>query len=977
MKKMLSLAACGMFLASSSTMAVSCSLSFNPEKLLTIKLSDTTVFKDLIVNPIVNWNSAINNNSFDSKIIAKLQDTLITVDKHDNFEGALALKWKHDKDFKQWDFKLRDNIRWSGLENGRTVDKGKITAKDFFNTFRYVFNRNNRALTLDIWTSALKNGRELVDFLDKISNPNYFPDLEDTKHHKLYNQIFDKESDKYKGKPSLEKEMRSSYYLDRAIMAYNMTLDEEKSSQMALNTGLSTEKLAKESFEKGRIISQSKNEKGKETYDISFHLNKPTSYFETIISYLSFAPMPDFSVEYLTVDNDGEKASQFAGTSYSKAAGTKQGYETMWYSGPYVVDHYVSGRNLNLRRNENYFNKDNVHIHKILYSFSNKGDPASYRFFFQTGDISSFIVVPNDLAGWDTYVKNVEDPRFKGTNIVKTKPTTTWGFAFNYQSQGTTILENIRLNREGSLVEGKRTTRNVKQDADLNKTIALKSFRVMFRYMLNRSIFAKFFSSAIDGNSPTSSSLRNTYTSPFIATYKEDKPEISPESNKDNTVDYYDVMAKNYYDKSKTSKTQDKKTTTGWLIEVLKTNPKVKDLIKDDQLETWAKRFGSIEQENKTSKSALDPGKDTFFENDLLALSAFLKEDELSEKDDNFSLDQDPSKVKFKNDERAKKFIELIGKYDKVDPNKSYPDQDKNLNLLHQKVKLIKEQVKEDMNGLEINTNTPITVPFLMNPGNSSTGSATGYINFLTEALRTFNFLVRNRGNGDINSPFVIDVYTPSTSIEYSTLAKAGKSSIMEIGWSPDYADPTNYLYTVLYGGVFDYIMSLSKTFNKNSTGKLTPTKIIENDKQYYEQLRKSSQFLLNEIEKVDVTIPDHKKRFEELSKLENYLTLSSALIIPTFVKESESLPTVSYVDQLTISRFPLGTHPQRMVGVKIDEKIIQQHEFQERLKVYNEEKISGYQSLYPDANNQYLRGFKGDWNKEVDPKNSREVKPV
>ncbi|AJM71586.1 oligopeptide ABC transporter substrate-binding protein OppA [Mycoplasma yeatsii] len=971
MKKMLSLAACGMFLASSSTMAVSCSLSFNPEKLLTRKLSDTTVFKDLIVNPIVNWNSAINNNSFDSKIIAKLQDTLITVDKHDNFEGALALKWKHDKDFKQWDFKLRDNIRWSGLENGRTVDKEKITAKDFFNTFRYVFNRNNRALTLDIWTSALKNGRELVDFLDKISNPAY---TKEKKPHELYNPIFDKEGDVYQGLSALEKEMRSSYYLDRAIMAYNMELKdgnpedyEKKVINIALK-GQSTKELAENSFKNGKIISQTQQE----DYDISFHLNKPTSYFETVISYLSFAPMPDYSVRYLTIEGVQE-ASQFAGTSYSKASGKKDGYETMWYSGPYVVDSYVSGRNLNLRRNENYFNKENVHIHKILYSFSNKGDPASYRFFFQTGDISSFIVVPNDLAGWDTYVRNIEDPRFKGTNIVKTKPTTTWGFAFNYQSQGTTILENIRLNREGSLVEGKRTTRNVKQDADLNKTIALKSFRVMFRYMLNRSIFAKFFSSAIDGNNPTSSSLRNTYTSPFIATYKEDKPENSPEPNKDNTVDYYDVMAKNYYDKSKTSKTQDKKSTTGWLIEVLKS----KNIINDEQLESWAKRFGSIEQENKTSKSALDPGKDTFFENDLLALSAFLKEDELSEKDGNFSLDQDPSKVEFKNDERAKKFVELIGKYDKVDPNKSYPDQDENLNLLHQKVKLIKEQVKEDMNGLGINTNTPITVPFLMNPGNSSTGSATGYINFLTEALRTFNFLVRNRGNGDINSPFVIDAYTPSTSIEYSTLAKAGKSSIMEIGWSPDYADPTNYLYTVLYGGAFDYIMSLNKTFNKDSKGKLTPAKIIEKDKQYYEQLLKSSQFLLNEIENVDKTIPDHKKRFEALSKLENYLTLSSSLIIPTYVKESESLPTVSYVDQLTISRFPLGTHPQRMVGVKIDEKIIQQDEFDRRLRVYNKEKIDGYQSLYPDADGQYLRGFKGDWNKEVDPKNSRDVKPV
>ncbi|MBY7704974.1 hypothetical protein JIY74_32975 [Vibrio harveyi] len=81
--------------------------------------------------------------------------------------------------------------------------------------------------------------------------------------------------------------------------------------------------------------------------------------------------------------------------------------------------------------------------------------------------------------------------------------------------------------------------------------------------MLDRSIFAKFFSSAIDGNSQTSSSLRNTYTSPHIASYKDDhKPDNSTEQ-KDNTVDYFDVMSKNYYDKSKDSTNQEKTSTIG------------------------------------------------------------------------------------------------------------------------------------------------------------------------------------------------------------------------------------------------------------------------------------------------------------------------------------------------------------------------------------------------------------------------------
>ncbi|SYV96511.1 Uncharacterised protein, partial [Mycoplasma putrefaciens] len=90
----------------------------------------------------------------------------------------------------------------------------------------------------------------------------------------------------------------------------------------------------------------------------------------------------------------------------------------------------------------------------------------------------------------------------------------------------------------------------------------------MFRYLLDRSIFAKFHSSAIDGNKRLSSSLRNTYTSPFISTYENNKNEIpvaDPNSG-EKTADYLDFMAKNYFDLSKgdEAKNQGKESITGW-----------------------------------------------------------------------------------------------------------------------------------------------------------------------------------------------------------------------------------------------------------------------------------------------------------------------------------------------------------------------------------------------------------------------------
>ncbi|WP_434341831.1 oligopeptide ABC transporter substrate-binding protein OppA [Mycoplasma putrefaciens] len=959
MKKILGLTTSTLLIASSSMTAVSCSLGVNPYKLLSRRISDTTVYKDLITQPIVTWNSAINNSSSDGKVISKLQDTLITVDKHDNFEGALALKWKSSEDAKSWEFKLRKNIKWTAIENGKAVDKGAITAKDFFNTFRYVFNKNNRALTLDIWGSALANANKLIDFLNKLSNPTYNKDTK--KPDDLYDPRFDREN---AGEPKsnlLKKEMISSYYLDRAIMAFNIETNEQKAKEMALNTTMSTKNIEDKSFKEGKIIS-----KGDSDYDIKYHLEKPTSYFETIISYLSFAPMPSISVQY--IGDRHQKGSKFAGTLYAKPSEKQSGYETMWYSGPYIVDEYVSGRNLNLKRNEHYFNKQNVHINKMLFTYTNKGDPASSRYYFETGDISSFKVVPNDITGWSKYVGNkIDNPSFMGTNVVRTKPTTSWAFAFNYQSSGTSIYRNVRLDNQGNLIDGARTTRNKNEDAELNKTIALNSFRVMFRYLLDRSIFAKFHSSAIDGNKRLSSSLRNTYTSPFIATVESNASETTTSSSLSSgkNTDYLDFMAQNYYDIDKEVKEQDEKSIVGWLIKILEK----KNLLEKTDIEKWNNKFGKVNNANGKKKSSLSPGNDTFFENDLLALLAFLEEDSTEDIKSTEKIYKEPDKVKFKNQDLAMQFINLIGKYDEIDESRPYPEQDQKLKFLNQKVKLIKQQVKEDMKKIGVNKQDPLTIPFLLNPGNSSTGGSSGYINYLIQAFKTFNFLVRKKGAEDTDSPFVIDPYTPGTAKEYGELAREGKSAIMEIGWSPDYADPTNYLYTVLYGGAFDYIMNMDKVFNKDTSGDFTIAESIKTEENHYKQLKKITEFLSKEVESVDKKESDKTKRFTSLAKLENYLNLSSALIIPTYVRESEFLPTVSFVDQLTISRFPIGSQPDRMVGVKLQNHIMQRDEFEQKLKTFNDEKQKGYQSLYPNEDGQYINNFKGKWNDEVDSK--------
>ncbi|WP_374696476.1 ABC transporter substrate-binding protein [Spiroplasma endosymbiont of Polydrusus formosus] len=214
--------------------------------------------------------------------------------------------------------------------------------------------------------------------------------------------------------------------------------------------------------------------------EIIIKLTKSTEYFDTLMTYLAFAPLPEKPL--------------LQGYNY----GTN--YKNIWYSGAYLVEKYSSASQILLRKNPAYRHAKLTYIDKLNYTYLANNDASRERMLFESGDINDFLVEPTDSNGWNKYVgSNPANPIFSGASSIINPDPITYTIIYNYANGDILNLNSSRA----------------QQALNASKALQYDKIRKYLSTHLDRSKFVKYYSEALD-DSPTSKFLRNVYTARYF-----------------------------------------------------------------------------------------------------------------------------------------------------------------------------------------------------------------------------------------------------------------------------------------------------------------------------------------------------------------------------------------------------------------------------------------------------------------------------
>lgn len=168
------------------------------------------------------------------------------------------------------------------------------------------------------------------------------------------------------------------------VDAMNYVLDSKNNSSTA-NIAYGVLKNG-EKFYNGEITDFSEvGVKAKDRYVLEYTLEKPTPYFLSMLTYVCFFP---------------------ANGKFLAEVGDKFGTDNInfLYNGAYILDSFVPQSSRVLVANEKYWDKANVHIKKLIYTYNKEADTLAPELFFR-GEITGTAI---PTASIDEWMKNPE-----------------------------------------------------------------------------------------------------------------------------------------------------------------------------------------------------------------------------------------------------------------------------------------------------------------------------------------------------------------------------------------------------------------------------------------------------------------------------------------------------------------------------------------------------------------------------------------
>ncbi|AOG60917.1 oligopeptide ABC transporter substrate-binding protein [Spiroplasma helicoides] len=218
---------------------------------------------------------------------------------------------------------------------------------------------------------------------------------------------------------------------------------------------------------------------------VQFKLVKPANYFETLLTFGTFAPIHANALVDPSVDVD-----------YTKG----------YYSGQFVPTSFVKDSVLILDKNQNYYYKDKSNINRIKELLSSGGASRS-RELYDAGTANEVNIDPNDATGWSKYVGDAANP-LDTPGLVKyttsRDDSASWMLFFNY------------LNSDYQSTDAAKKSRATAA----SRLLQYASVRRFIQAGFDRTKWATYYSSPYDVDKSVSSQLRNTFVPQNFLSYE-------------------------------------------------------------------------------------------------------------------------------------------------------------------------------------------------------------------------------------------------------------------------------------------------------------------------------------------------------------------------------------------------------------------------------------------------------------------------
>ncbi|WP_339020458.1 ABC transporter substrate-binding protein [Spiroplasma endosymbiont of Atherix ibis] len=424
-KKTLGLLGLGLAITMISSSVVSCGVA-SFDAILNRSVSTDKYYTNYIAN-LTSWNTAHSMQVSDSLIWSNTYDTFLSTDQYGRIFGSLAVS-----EFGEQSYESKKKIL--------TVGKSENDSKK--------------------WTYALRE----MNWVDNNGNVAY------------------KNADVVEGVKNAAKYALNPKNNSDVSLLWVSFIKGAKKVQEFYSKG-ETAKVEQLINSNEFGIQSGQEWKGHKT--IVFELTKSASYFESLLTYSVFSPIPD---TYKTTVNS---------------------YKNALFNGAYYAVKADPNSEIVLKKNQNYVLKDSTNIEELHFSYLDDGSSSKKRTLFESGSSSSFELKSDDLKGWDKYIGKGEEKYYEKPNF---------GSAYETQSPDKAGSFLIIYNYYNSNIDDGSLSSNERENAlTASKLLQSSAARAYISTTLDRSEMVRFFSKTIDQPNQNSQMLRNTYTGTGVA----------------------------------------------------------------------------------------------------------------------------------------------------------------------------------------------------------------------------------------------------------------------------------------------------------------------------------------------------------------------------------------------------------------------------------------------------------------------------